>query len=236
MLAPKASLVTSADLASFLKRVPLFSGLDDSGLTALARVSHLRQIPKGLVIFDRGDPAASAYVVRAGSVAIVLATPDGRELVINEMRSGDCFGEVALLIDAPRSASAIARAPSEIIVIPRREFLAGLASDPLTLRRLLDTVAHRLRASTERESALAFLEAPARLARILLQMEREQRATGFVTISQEEVAQRVGVTRQTAAKILGQWRRAGWILTGRGKIVVLDRAALRRSAEELTAG
>jgi CRP-like cAMP-binding protein len=93
-------------------------------------------------------------------------------------------------------------------------------------------LAQRLRSSAERESALAFEDAPARLASTLLKLDYENRALGYMTISQEELAQHIGITRQTAAKILGKWRRAGWIITGRGKIVALDRAALRRCAAQ----
>jgi CRP/FNR family transcriptional regulator, cyclic AMP receptor protein len=217
----------------FLKRVPLFSGLDEAALALLARVSRTRQLPKGYVLFSRDDPGDAAYVVRSGCITILLTTPDGRELVINEMRPGDCFGEVALLTGQPRSAGAVAREASEVVVIPREEFLAEVESEPKLMRHLLETIAQRLRLGTEREGALAFLDAPQRLARILLQLDREASADGFVTISQEEIAQHIGVARQTAAKILGQWRRAGWIITGRGKIVLLNRAALRRRAEEL---
>lgn len=221
------------DVLPFLKRVPLFEGLNEQALTMLARVSHVQRVPKGSVIFYQDDPGEAAYIVQSGVVAILLATADGRELVINEMRAGDCFGEIALLTGQPRSASALAREASQVVVIPRADFLARLEAEPKIMRHLLATVAQRLRSSTERESALAFLDAPARLARILLQMDREASAQGFVTISQEEIAQRIGVARQTAAKILGQWRRAGWIITGRGKIVLLDRAALRHRTEEM---
>lgn len=100
------------------------------------------------------------------------------------------------------------------------------------MRRLLETTARRLRTSSERESALAFLDAPARLARVLLDLDLQATDDGFITIGQEELAQHVGLARQTAAKTLGQWRRAGWLVTGRGKIVPLNRAALRRLAEE----
>jgi CRP-like cAMP-binding protein len=99
------------------------------------------------------------------------------------------------------------------------------------MRRLLDAFAQRLRASSERESALAFMTAPARLARLLLQNVATDSLTGpLVTISQEELAQRVGVTRQTVAKVLGGWRRSGWIITGRGRIMLVDRVALKRLA------
>ncbi len=223
---------TNADVLPFLKRVPLFANLNESALNVLARVSRVRTLPKGYFLFSKDDPGEAAYVVRSGCISILLTTPDGRELVINEMRAGDCFGELALLTGQPRSAGAVAREPSEVVVIPREEFLAEVEAEPRLMRHLLGTIAQRLRLGTERESALAFLDAPARLARILLQLDREASAEGFVTVSQEEIAQRIGVARQTAAKTLGQWRRAGWIITGRGKIVLLNRAALRRRAEE----
>jgi CRP-like cAMP-binding protein len=148
------------------------------------------------------------------------------------MRAGDCFGELSVLTGQPRSTGAVAREASEVISIPRDEFLAALESEPKLMRHVLETTARRLRTSSERESALAFLDAPARLARVLLLLDRQTSADGFMIISQEELAQRVGLTRQTVAKTLGRWRRAGWLITGRGKIVLLNRAALRRQAQE----
>jgi CRP-like cAMP-binding protein len=184
------------------------------------------------MLFSQGDTAEAFYAVRSGRVDILLSSPDGRELVINEMRAGDCFGELALITGQPRSTGAVAREASEIVVIPREDFLAAMGAEPKLMQRLLETTARRLRTSSERESALAFLDAPARLARVLLELDRQASADGFITIAQEDLAQHVGLARQTAAKTLGQWRRAGWLVTGRGKIVLLNRAALRRLAEE----
>jgi CRP-like cAMP-binding protein len=79
---------------------------------------------------------------------------------------------------------------------------------------------------------LAFWDAQARLARILLQLEKQETEKGYVTISQEELAQRTGLTRQTAAKILGRWRRAGWLITGRGHILLLKHAELSKLEKE----
>ena len=89
-----------------------------------------------------------------------------------------------------------------------------------------------MRGSSERESALAFLDAQARLARLLLQLEQEAPEKGYVTISQEELAQRTGQTRQTVAKALGRWRRAGWLITGRGHIMLLKRSAFAQLEQE----
>ncbi len=219
----------TCDLLPFLQGVPLFADLDDSTLAVLARVSHIKQVSKGAVLFSQNDCGEAAYIVRSGVISIILCTADGRELVINEMRAGDCFGELALLTGAPRSATAITALPSELIVIPRQEFLTELERQPKLLQHLMAILAERLRASSERESALAFLDAPARLARVLLELVHAASKEGYVTISQEELAQRIGATRQTTAKILGQWRRKGWIVTGRGRIVVLDRNAMKKT-------
>ena len=207
------------DLAAALRNTSLFAGLDGEVIARLAQVGRAVQLAKGAVLFSQADASETVYVVRRGSLALVLQAVDGRELVIGEMRPGDVFGELAVLTGQPRSSSALAREAAEVIAIPGAEFLAALDAEP--------QLARRLQLSSERESALAFLDAPARLARALLQLDRRESA-GYMTISQEELARHTGLTRQTTAKILGQWRRAGWLLTGRGKIVLLDRAALRR--------
>jgi CRP-like cAMP-binding protein len=184
------------------------------------------------MLFNQGDAAEAFFLVCSGSVDLGLDSANGRELVINEMHAGDGFGELGLITDQPRSTSAVARQDSVVLAIPRREFMAVLADEPALAQNLLQTMAERLGTSSEREGALAFLNAPSRLARVLLQLDRKARADGYITISQEDLGRRVGLARQTVAELLGKWRRTGWILTGRGKIVLLNRAALRRQVEE----
>lgn len=222
----------SSALTAFLADVPLFAGLDDRALSVLARSSRIRCISAGETLFCEGDHGDAAYVVRTGCVAIKLDTADGRELVINEMRPGDCFGELALVAGVARSATATATQPTEVVVIPRREFNVELEKNPVLARRLLELVARRLARSSEREEALAFLDAPVRLARLLFTLEREQATSGLVTATQEELARRVGIARQSTAEILSQWRRAGWVITGRGRIMLVDRSSLYRCTRQ----
>lgn len=215
------------NLAQFLSGVPLFCHVSQPSLKLLEQTVRLQQFAKDAFIFYQMDPADAAYVVRSGSVAIVLTNQDGREFIINEMRPGDCFGELALLTNQPRSTAAVARERCEILVVPRQVFLTVLENDPHLERRLLEITAGRLAMSSETESAMAFQDATTRLARVLLQMDQQESARGYVTTSQEELAQRTGLTRQTVAKTLGQWRRRGWLVTGRGHIMLLDHHALR---------
>jgi CRP/FNR family transcriptional regulator, cyclic AMP receptor protein len=191
-------------------------------------------LPKGSIVFFQSDPAEALFLVHSGCIAIFLNSNDGRELVINEAHEGDYFGELSILTGLPRSASAVAREKSELLMIPAAAFLLLLDSQPSVVQRLLKLTAQRLTASTEREGALAFLDAAGRIVRYLLQLDLENSERGYMILSQEELAQRTGLTRQTVAKILGRWRRAGWLLTGRGRIMLLNRPALERVAQEST--
>jgi CRP/FNR family cyclic AMP-dependent transcriptional regulator len=211
---------------SFLGKVPIFSDLSEASLLVLAQASRSMHVEKGQFIFLQDDPSEKAYMVRSGLISIILESLDGRKLVINEMRSGDFFGEVGLLTRQTRSSSAIARTDGELLVLSRQAFITVLDTEPVLVRRLLELTAIRLRESSERESALAFLDAQGRLARLLLHLGEQELEKGYITISQEELAERTGQTRQTVAKALGRWRRSGWLITGRGRIMLLKHAAL----------
>ncbi len=214
------------ELLKFLNGVPLFSNLTENSLNILARASRTQRVEKGKFIFFQADPSDFAYIVRVGEISIVLNSPDGRDMVINEMHAGDIFGELGILTGQPRSTSAVTRTDSEILVIPCEAFTRLVDSEPQLARRILQITAERLQRSGKREEALAFLDAQARLARLLLELEKAEKAKGYITISQDELAHRTGLIRQTVAKALGKWRRAGWLITGRGRIVILDHRAL----------
>ena len=216
----------AVEVLGFLGGVPLFSNLNEKAMNLLARAGKFQRVEKGKILFFQSDPSEFAYIVRSGNISIVLNSPDGRDMVINEMRPGDLFGELGILTGQLRSTSAIARADSIILVIRSEAFLRVIDSEPQLARRILEITAQRLQRSGEREGALAFMDAQARLARLLLELEKEEKAKGYVTISQEELAQRTGLTRQTVAKALGKWRRVNWLITGRGHILILNRKAL----------
>lgn len=217
-----------AEVRDYLDRLPLFSGLGDADFSAFADQGNLVNYKKGEFIFFQGDPSEKFYIVRSGTISILLASSDGREMVINEIRSGDFFGELGLLTKKTRSTTAVARIDSDLLEFSGFAFLELVDNEPSMTRRMLEITANRLRTSSERESALAFLDAQARLVRLLLQLDKQELEKGYVTISQGELAMRTGLTRQTVAKALGRWRRAGWLITGRGRILVLNHAAFNQ--------
>lgn len=224
---------TVSDVLGFLSSIPLFSKLRESSCLLLARESWFKQVGKGEILFFQQDPPESVYIVRTGNISIILNSSDGREMVINEMHSGDLFGELGILTRRPRSTSAIARTKGELLAIPAQAFLQVVENESQFALRMLEMTANRLQMSGKRESALAFLDAQARLARLLLELEEQEQEKGYVTASQDELAHHTGLIRQTVAKALGKWRRSGWLITGRGRILILNRKALEELESNL---
>src|SRR5215216_311392 len=223
---------TVPEILKFLGSVPLFSKLNDASVRSLAEASKLQSLQKGEMLFLQSDPSEYAYIVRAGIISIVLQSADGREMIINEMRSGDMFGELGILTKKARSTSAVAHSNSVLLVIPKQAFLQVMDAEPHLARLILEMTASRLQMSSERESALVFMDAQARLAHLLLELDKQESETGYITISQDELAHHTGLIRQTVAKALGKWRRQGYLLTGRGRIVLLNHKALREMANQ----
>jgi CRP-like cAMP-binding protein len=228
-------LTATASILQFLSSQTLFEGIDPLNLVEIAKGSRLKPVPKGGFIFFQHDVADAVYVVWRGVIAIRLENPDGRELVINEMGVGDCFGELGILTGEPRSASAEAIVDSEVLLIPGEVFKKALEREPMLASRLLEITARRLQNSSKREEALAFYDAQQRLATQLLVLDQQSRDIGYLTLSQDELATRIGLTRQTVATILGRWRRSGWLLTGRGHIVLLNLDELNLLAQSQSA-
>ena len=220
------------NLAGFLKQTPLFLGLAESALVGLVQSLKVRDYKKGEVIFFEADAPEYVYIVQRGSVSIMLGSYDGHEIIINEMYPGDYFGELSVLIKDAYTTTAVAHSDCRLLLMTGRNMLDLLDREPIFTRHLLEITAQRLQKSTRRESALLFMDANARLANLLLELEAHAQDRGYVTISQDELAQHTGLTRQTVAKILGKWRRAGWLLTGRGHIMLLDHSALEAASQE----
>src|SRR5690606_17233563 len=125
------------DASNLLGGIPLFRDLGEDTKDFIVRTSTFKHFEKGRTIFFQSDPSEWAYVVCSGSISIVLSNPDGRDMVINEMRPGDIFGELGILTGQPRSTSAIARGETDVLAIPYRTLLRVLDLEPQLARRIL---------------------------------------------------------------------------------------------------
>jgi CRP-like cAMP-binding protein len=218
-----------------LSHVGLFADLSSAELIGLAALMRPRPYARDEVIYLRGDPGTAFYVIASGKCKITLTSPDGKELILRRLGPGDFHGELALLDDEPRSADAIATETSVLLVLQRDAFRQFLAEHPTVATKLLSTVSNYLRRNAELIQDATFLDVPARLARILLELaggtDGALPPAGTVIpdrLKQSELASLVGATRESINKWLGAFERQGLIRYEKGQIIILRPAGLKQ--------
>jgi CRP/FNR family transcriptional regulator len=217
-----------------LKGVPFFASLTDDDVGSLATRMIPRRFTPGQIIFHLGDPGGLLYIMVSGKIKISRSTPDGQEALLAILGPGDFFGELALLDDSPRSATAEAIEPTETITLHRDEFLRFLEKNPDFARHVLSILSKRIRHMNSQISDIFFLDLPARLARSLLNLAddhgRMTRSGTLIDISltQTDMAEMTGATRVSINKALSRFRRMGWITTKGRQVTIVDRGALEQ--------
>lgn len=231
-------MTTNAHVASeALKKVPFFSNLSHSEVSSLAQRLIIRRFGPDQIVFHHGDPAGLLYIITTGKVKIAHSSADGQEAVLAILGAGDFFGELALLDDSPRSATAEAIEPTETLTLHRDEFLNFLDSNPDFARHVLNILARRIRHLNKQISDIFFLDLPARLARTLLLLadqhgrQGEEGITIAVSLTQTDLAEMTGATRVSINKALGRFRRANWVQVRGKQLTILDRDALQNLIE-----
>jgi CRP-like cAMP-binding protein len=218
--------------AQLLGKSFLFRGLETGLLESVARLCQPRRLSVGETLFWEDEPADALYGVAKGLVRIWVHGPDGRELTLNLMESGDFFGEIALLDGLPRTASASALADTEMLSVPRAAFLELMGKEPKLALHIIELLCERLRHNTDRIRDAAFLDLGTRLAKTLEALalgHGEEEPDGILItakLNQSELAQLLGVTREAVNKQLKQFTQDGLITTKGSRILVRDRAAL----------
>jgi len=219
-----------------LAQVGLFADLTTTQLIGLSSLMRPRPYAKDEVIYLRGDPGTAFYIIASGKVKIALTSPDGKELILRRLGPGDFHGELALLDDEPRSADAIATDASVLLVLQRDAFRQFLAEHVDTATKLLATLSHYLRRNAELIQDATFLDVPARLARVLLELAAQPDPTGVVApgavipdrVKQGELASLVGATRESINKWLGAFEKQGLLKYEKGQITLLRPSGLKQ--------
>jgi len=191
--------------------------------------ARTRRYAAGETIFLKGSPGTGMMAVLSGRVRISAPSRQGKEIVLNVIESGEVFGEIAMLDGGERSADATALSECELLVLERRDVIGFLETNPKACLKLLETLCQRLRRTTEQVEDILFLELPHRMAKALVRLTRKD--GDRVTLSQRELANLVGGTRESMNKYLGAWKRERFIAVEDGAIRVLDRGALEVVAE-----
>lgn len=216
-----------------LKKVPFFSQLSQDEIADLAERSVPRHFGSDQVIFHLGDPGGLLYIITDGKVKISNSTADGQEALLAILGTGDFFGELALLDDSPRSATAEAIEPTETLTLHREEFVRFLHQNPDFAYHVMHTLAKRIRHLNDQISDVFFLDLNGRLARTLLNLaERHGRPLENgtlidISLTQTDLAEMTGATRVSINKTLGRFRRAKWVRLKGRHLILEDEQALR---------
>ena len=227
------SRVNSGDRFLILRQHPIFRDLSPAALDQLCRYCKTRAFKKGTMVFSKGDPGNSLFAVVKGTVRIGVSSAEGREAVFNIIGPGEIFGEIALLDGRERTADALATTDSELLAIDRREFLPFVQSQPILATKLIELLCTRLRWISEHVEQIVLPSLPGRLAKALLRLaEKEGKASGAMklSITQLELGQMVGMSRESINKQLQAWTTRKLVRLERGSVVMLNKEALEEIA------
>ncbi len=215
------------DPLAVLSQVPLLESATRAELGRLAKVSVQRDFARGEVILEQGAASDDFLVVTRGRVKVLVASDRGSRLVLNVLAAGDSLGELSALDGLPRSAGVEAMDEVSALFVPSAALRELWMRSPQVCLALAEDLSALVRQITGSTADLVFLDLPRRLAKQLVEGDATDHFEG---ISQADVAARLGVTRPSLNRALSGFQRRSWVAVGRGRIVVLDRAALEQLA------
>jgi len=225
---------SSSSKLAVLRKHPIFCDLDPEALDQLCRYAKHSSLKRGATIVSKGDPGNSLIAVISGTVKISVSSPDGRSAILNLIGPGETFGEVAVLDGLARTADATANTNCEIYVIDRRDFLPFVRSQPALAMKFIELLCTRLRWTSDQVEEVILQNLPGRLASALLRLtEKHKLAQGgrTIAITQQEISEMVGMTRESINKQLRAWATRDWVRLEHGAIVVLNAEMLRELTE-----
>jgi CRP/FNR family transcriptional regulator, cyclic AMP receptor protein len=202
---------------STLRNVPLFSDLDAESLALVATAARRVKYPKGSVVFQEGDPGDYLLVIEKGQVKVVLLGDDGQETIVNLLEPPALLGEIAMLDDAPRSATVIALTATEFLQIGRGPFLALIKKHPALALAIMAKLARGLRKATEQVRSLSMFDVHGRMLRALLIMAQERGETSRSRMvirphpAVKDLALMCGCTREAASRALKTLHTTGYV-------------------------
>ena len=187
----------------------------------------VRSFAKGEIIYRQGDLATTFCYLKKGKVSVFMTSIDGMEKTLNTASKGELLGEGAFFDKKPRVSSARAVTNCEVVMIDEHTLTNLFAKHPKLAFELLEILSNRIRLLSSQLDSMTFLQADARIARLLLQSEKD----GRVSLTHEEIASAVGVSRVTVSKTLGKFSANGYISTAYRKIIIKNRDRLEEMSE-----
>ncbi|OIV37847.1 Crp/Fnr family transcriptional regulator [Mangrovactinospora gilvigrisea] len=217
-----------------LRRAPLFAALDDEQAAELRASMTEVGMARGETLFHEGEPGDRLYVIVDGKLKLHRTSADGRENMIMVIGPGDMFGELSLFDPGPRTTSATALTDAKLLALGHSDLQPWLKGRPEVAAALLQAIARRLRRTNDVMSDLVFSDVPGRVAKALLDLSKrfgvpsDEGIHVVHDLTQEELAQLVGASRETVNKALADFAQRGWLRLEARAVVLLDVERLAR--------
>jgi len=221
-------------LDSSLKTIPLFQSFSDADFEHLSMSLRVQRLRKKQPLFQKGDEGTALYIVKKGKIKIVLPSKVGEEVILSIFSEGAFLGEMSLLDKKPRSANAVAMEESEVYVLNRTDFLSFLQKNENAIKCILSCLSERLRKTDDLLEDASFLSVSAKLAKKLIDLGREfgvkdkDRIRIGLRLTQQDIADLVGTTRESINKEIRVLREKGLVSTEGDFIQLLDLERLKR--------
>jgi len=222
----------------FFRKFALFAELDDRELASIAAVAKTRRYAKDDVVFHADESGDVFCLIKEGKVKVTMISPEGKEIILSMMGSGDFFGEMALVDNEPRSATVIATESLELVTIWRSDFLQILSENFGITKKVLAELSRRLRSASNRIESLATMDVYGRLARFLLDLARQNGKVldnGYVAVSRpthQSIANMIGTSRETVSRLIHDLMKQNLLLS-EGKMIYLRKTALDQFKAEV---
>ena len=218
-----------------VRRAPLFTALDEAAAVSLRASMDSVKIAKGSILFKEGDEGEHLYVIIDGKLKLGTSSGDGRENLLSILGPGEMFGELSLFDPGPRTSTATAVTDAKLLSLSHEIVIPWLKQNPEVALQLLTRLSQRLRRTNEAVGDLVFSDVPGRVAKALIDLgDRFGKTTpeGLLVnhdLTQEELAQLVGASRETVNKALADFAGRGWLkLDGRSVLIAdVDRLSKR---------
>ena len=218
-----------------VRRAPLFTALDESAAVSLRASMDAVKIAKGSILFKEGDDGEHLYIIIDGKLKLGTSSGDGRENLLSILGPGEMFGELSLFDPGPRTSTATAVTDAKLLSLSHEKVIPWLRQNPEVSLQLLTRLSQRLRRTNEAVGDLVFSDVPGRVAKALIDLgDRFGKTTpeGLLVnhdLTQEELAQLVGASRETVNKALADFAGRGWLkLDGRSALIAdVDRLSKR---------
>ncbi|MCG7229729.1 CRP-like cAMP-activated global transcriptional regulator GlxR [Corynebacterium minutissimum] len=219
-----------------LSRAGIFQGVDPVAVQNLIEQMETVRFPRGTTIFDEGEPGDRLYIITSGKIKLARHAPDGRENLLTVMGPSDMFGELSIFDPGPRTSSAVCVTEVTAATMNSEMLKQWVGDHPAIAQQLLRVLARRLRRTNANLADLIFTDVPGRVAKTLLQLANRfgSQEGGALRVNhdltQEEIAQLVGASRETVNKALATFAHRGWIRLEGKSVLIVDTEHLARRA------